>query len=155
MFVSELAVRHRLGVAAVAIYILALVTQRVVAPVIDPDEGRFVGMTSLPMSTAVFYLLAVFSFGFTGDVAARQSMYPSRLFVLPVTTRALTFWPMLFGTASIVVVGLAAQVAPWPQASIHRCGPLRWLSSYWRGSRPSRGCRIRCADCALPRRLAC
>ena len=152
MFVSELAVRHRLGVAAVAIYILALVTQRVVAPVIDPDEGRFVGMTSLPMSTAVFYLLAVFSFGFTGDVAARQSMYPSRLFVLPVTTRALTFWPMLFGTASIVVVGLAAQVAPWPQG-IHpplwtialAVVVLAWIQAFTWMSYPLRGLRIAAA----------
>jgi hypothetical protein len=107
---------------AVAIYILGLVTLHLVAPAVDPGEGRFVGTTSLPMSTAVFYLLAVFSFGFSGDVAARQSMYPARLFVLPVTTRALTFWPMLFGTTSIAVLGLAAQIAPWP----HGMHPPLW-----------------------------
>ena len=33
------------------------------------------------------YFLAVFSFGLTGDLAARQSIYPARMFTLPVTDR--------------------------------------------------------------------
>ena len=46
------------------------------------------------------YFLAVFSFGLAGDLAARQSIYPARMFTLPVTTAALAGWPMLYGTAA-------------------------------------------------------
>ena len=35
------------------------------------------------------YVLAVFSFGLAGDLTARHSMYPARLFTLPVSTAAL------------------------------------------------------------------
>jgi hypothetical protein len=55
----------------------------------------------LPLTAASLFLLALFSFGFTGDLAARQSMYPTRMFTLPVTTAALAGWPMLYGTAAI------------------------------------------------------
>jgi hypothetical protein len=152
VFVSEFAVRHRLGFGAVALYILALVVQRLVAPVVDPDEGRFVGMTTLPLSTAMFYMLAVFSFGFAGDVAARHSMYPARLFVLPVTTTALTLWPLLFGAASLTVLGLAAQIAPWP-TGIHpplwtillAVVVLAWIQAFTWMPYPLRGLRIAAA----------
>jgi hypothetical protein len=152
IFVSEFAARHRLGFGVVAIYIALLVARRLVAPMTDLDEGQFVGMTPLPLSTAAFYMLAVFSFGFAGDVAARQSMYPSRLFVLPVTTTALTFWPMLFGTASVAVLGLAAQIAPWPEG-IHPppwtillvVVVLAWIQALTWMPYPLRGLRIAAA----------
>ena len=51
------------------------------------------------------YFLAVFSFGLSGDLAARQSMYPARMFTLPVTTAALAGWPMLYGTAAMAACG--------------------------------------------------
>ena len=61
------------------------------------------------------YFLAVFSFGLTGDLAARQSMYPARMFTLPVTTAALAGWPMLYGTAAMAILWLAtALLARWP-----------------------------------------
>ena len=40
----------------------------------------------VPLSAAFMYFLAVFSFGLAGDLAARQSIYPARMFTLPVTT---------------------------------------------------------------------
>ena len=40
----------------------------------------------VPLSAAFMYFLAVFSFGLAGDLAARQSLYPARMFTLPVTT---------------------------------------------------------------------
>src|SRR5688572_23427506 len=54
-----------------------------------------------PMTAAAVYFLAVFSFGLGGDLAARQSIFPARMFTLPVTTRALVGWPMLYGTAAM------------------------------------------------------
>src|SRR2546427_2467189 len=50
-------------------------------------------MVSVPLTTTFVYLLAVFSFGFSGDLAARHSMYPVRMFTLPVTNAALVGWP--------------------------------------------------------------
>ncbi len=61
------------------------------------------------------YFLAVFSFGLSGDLAARQSMYPARMFTLPVTTAALAGWPMLYGTAAMASLWLATRLfALWP-----------------------------------------
>src|SRR5437879_9351389 len=69
----------------------------------------------MPLTTTFVYLLAVFSFGFSGDLAARHSMYPARMFTLPVTNAALVGWPMLDGTATMAILWLAARLfAVWP-----------------------------------------
>src|SRR6266540_4075354 len=72
------------------------------------DSGRFAALVSVPLTATFVYLLAVFSFGFTGDLAARHSMYPARMFTLPVTNAALVGWPMLYGTAAMAILWLAA-----------------------------------------------
>lgn len=70
----------------------------------------------VPLTATFMYFLAVFSFGLTGDLAARQSMYPARLFTLPVTTAALAGWPMLYGTLAMAILWLATRLfALWPQ----------------------------------------
>src|SRR3989442_11368502 len=80
----------------------------------DPPDGR-VGVAMVPFSTTFFYFLAVFSFGLTGDLAARQSIYPARMFALPVTTKALAGWPMLYGAATMTSLWLGtALFARWP-----------------------------------------
>jgi hypothetical protein len=53
----------------------------------------------------------VFTFGFAGDLQARESMYPARMFTLPVTTSALRGWPMFYGAAAMVVLLLTAGVS--------------------------------------------
>jgi hypothetical protein len=69
----------------------------------------------LPLTTTFTYSLAVFSFGLDGDLAARQSMYPARKFTQPVTTEALAWWPMAYGSAAMVILWLATrQFALWP-----------------------------------------
>ena len=69
----------------------------------------------VPFSVVFLYFLAVFSFGLTGDLAARQSLYPARMFVLPVPTAALAGWPMLYGASAMaslwLVTGLLDTVA--------------------------------------------
>jgi hypothetical protein len=111
--------RHRWGLIAVAGYLLLLGTARLL--ILEPwrpdldDPGSFAATTAVPMWSAFVYLVAVFSFGLAGDVAARQSMYPARLFTLPVTTAALAGWPMLYGTAAVVSLWVVARLlAPWP-----------------------------------------
>ncbi len=112
--------RHRWALIALASYLLVL---GLIKPLLlepgdtvrfDPPDG-FAALAVVPFSVAFFYLLAVFSFGLTGDLAARPSIYPTRLFTLPVTTAALAGWPMLYGGAAMVALWLMALVlARWP-----------------------------------------
>src|SRR5256714_2214365 len=111
--------RHRWGLIAVAGYFFVVATIRFL--IFEPgeigqvDRGRFAAMGSVPLTTTFVYLLAVFSFGFGGDLAARHSMYPARMFTLPVTNAALVGWPMLYGTAAMAILWLAARLfAVWP-----------------------------------------
>src|SRR5256886_937590 len=111
--------RHRWGLTAVAGYLFVVATIRFLIlgpgePVLV-DSVRFAAVVSVPLTTTFVYLLAVFSFGFTGDLAARHSMYPARTFTLPVTNAALVGWPMLYGTAAMAILWLAARLfAVWP-----------------------------------------
>ena len=97
--------RYRWGLAAIAAYLVALGTVKLVilAPAPPVDLERSMGMWFLvlaPLVAIFIFLLAVFSFGLDGDFAGRPSVYPKRLFTLPVTTAALAGWPMLYGTAT-------------------------------------------------------
>ena len=93
--------RHRWGLIAVlaaifslgAIKIAVLTTQAR----LELHDVAFAFLVPVPLSAAFFYLLAVFTFGIAGDLAARESMYPPRLFTLPVSSAALAGWPMLYG----------------------------------------------------------
>src|SRR2546426_6262904 len=107
---------------AVAGYLLVVATIRFL--ILEPGEPvrvdslRFAAVASVPLTTTFVYLLAVFSFGFAGDLAARQSIYPARMFTLPVTTAALAGWPMLYGTAATAILWLAARLlAGWPSGT--------------------------------------
>src|SRR2546426_11528564 len=97
---------------AVAGYLLVVATIRFL--ILEPGEPvrvdslRFAAVVSVPLTTTFVYLLAVFSFGFAGDLAARQSIYPARMFTLPVTTAALAGWPMLYRSAAPAVLWLGA-----------------------------------------------
>jgi len=68
-------------------------------------------VVTVPLSLTFFYYLAVFSFGLEGDLAARQSIFPGRLFTLPVTTAALAGWPMLLGAATVTSLWLAVALS--------------------------------------------
>src|SRR5467141_2061840 len=91
--------RHRWGLLALIAYLFVLAIiergQRV-----DLDEETFALVIVVPLTATLLYFLALFSFGLSGDLAGRQSMYPARLFAMPVTTAALAGWPMLYGTAA-------------------------------------------------------
>src|SRR2546421_9229201 len=55
---------------------------------------------TLPLMFGLLYLMAVFTHP-DADVAATRSGYPAHLWVLPVRTRELVAWPMLYGTITI------------------------------------------------------
>lgn len=83
---------------------------------IDPGDG-FAGFAFVPFSFTFMYFIAVFSFGLNGDLAARQSIYPARLFTLPVASAALAGWPMVYGAAAMSMLWIiASTVGRWPLA---------------------------------------
>ena len=116
--------RHRWALLALLVYLIVLTTSDL--PLVErgvtvgrdgsPDLlPRFVATVLVPASLFTYYFVAVFSFGLVGDVAARESSYPARLFTLPVTTAALAGWPMLYGTATLAGLCLATMpYIDWP-----------------------------------------
>jgi hypothetical protein len=112
--------RHRWGLMAIAMYLLILTAIRllILAPgqrVSFDDDESFALAVIVPITATFMYFLAVFSFGLSGDLAARQSMYPARMFTLPVSSAALAGWPMLYGTAAMAILWLATRLLGlWP-----------------------------------------
>ena len=114
--------RHRWGLIALIGYLLVLAVLKLVVvvgavpiPLNTPESFAFVVL--VPLTATFTYFLAVFTYGLDGDFAARQSMYPARMFTLPVTTAALSGWPMLFGVAAMMMLwGATRLFALWPSA---------------------------------------
>lgn len=112
--------RHRWGLIGIAGYLAALALIKL----LTLQSGRHINLDTpesfafvvlLPMTATFIYFLAVFTFGFSGDLAGRQSMYPARAFTLPVSTAALAGWPMLYGTATMAILWMATRLlALWP-----------------------------------------
>ena len=86
--------RHRWGLMAIAGYLLALGAIRLL--ILDPGRGidfedapSFALAVVVPVCFTFMYFLAAFRFGLSGDLAARPSRYPARMFTLPVTSAGL------------------------------------------------------------------
>ena len=102
---------YLLVLGAVNVLILGSLAEPVT---LDPPDGR-AGAAIAPLSTTFLYFLAVFSFGLQGDLGGRASLYPARMFTLPVTTKALAGWPMVHGGVVMAILWLfAALCARWP-----------------------------------------
>lgn len=112
--------RHRWGSLVLIAYVfviaaikLAVVNLGVAVHLDSPESFAFTVM--MPLTATFTYLLAVFSFGLDGDLAARQSMYPARMFTRPLSTDALAGLPMLYGAMAMIVLWLVTRVlALWP-----------------------------------------
>jgi hypothetical protein len=121
--------RHRWGLIALAGYLLVLASLKLLIlgarhPIHLDTPASFGFVVVVPLTATFTYFLAVFSFGLAGDLAARQSIYPARMFTLPATTAALAGWPMLYGSAAMTVLWLATRLfALWP-SGVHV--PLIW-----------------------------
>jgi hypothetical protein len=107
--------RQRWGLIVLGGYLLALWTIKplIFGPAdaieLDPPNGM-AGLVIAPVSSTFCYLIGVFSYGLAGDLAARQSIFPARMFALPMTNAALAGWPMLHGTATVATLWLATAV---------------------------------------------
>src|SRR5690349_18165658 len=114
--------RHRFGLIALTVYFVVLgaikLFVRAGAQPIRLDTPESFGFVVMVPLTATFtYLLAIFSFGLSGDLAARQSMFPSRWFTLPVTASGLAGWPMLYGAVAMAILWIATRfLALWPSS---------------------------------------
>ena len=110
--------RHRWGAIAVVAYFAFLAILRLFV-VVRVDMGKdvqsFALFVAVPTSALFLYFLAVFTYGISGDIAARESIYPRRMFALPLTTNALAGWPMTFGAIAIALLWLALRfLGVWP-----------------------------------------
>ena len=71
--------RHRWGLIALAVYLLLLGATKLAlvatGQTVDMETPeRFALVVVVPLSSLFMYLLAMFSYGLTGDLAARQSI---------------------------------------------------------------------------------
>ncbi|HEX3578951.1 MAG TPA: hypothetical protein VHY33_10345 [Thermoanaerobaculia bacterium] len=121
--------RHRWGLWAMTAYPLAMAILRMFLyasgrKVHIDDEMDFALAVAIPLTATFLYFVAVFSFGLSGDLSARRSMYPSRMFTLPVTNSALAAWPMLYGSAAMIILwAVTRPLALWPSG---RDVPMIW-----------------------------
>ena len=103
---------------ALCVYLVALglLKPMFVGPGTRLDLGDgFAAFGMVPFSFTFMYFIAVFSFGLNGDLAARQSIYPARLFTLPVSSAELARWPMVYGFAAMAMLWVMASIiARWP-----------------------------------------
>ena len=111
--------QHRWGLIGVIGYLFVLAMIKLVILErglrVDLDDESFAFLVIVPVTATFLYLLSMFSFGLSGDLAARQSMYPARMLTLPVTTSALAGWPMLYGTAAMAILWFGTRLlALWP-----------------------------------------
>lgn len=107
-----------------------------------PDAGRHLAM---PCAFGLIHLMAAFAL--VGGDDLKTNGYPSRMFVLPVRTRALVVWPMLWGCAIIacewfIIAGLILRptgndVALWWPAAALTVGLALMQSLVWTPVAPS------------------
>ena len=143
-FAWEFGRGHRIGIVALAVYTVAFYAIRALIlgpghPIrIAPPNG-LAAFLVVPMTFAAFYFIGVFTFGLTGDLAARESIYPRRLFTLPVTTAALAGWPMLYGCAAMASLGLVIAIVarlvgadiavPWIWPMLFCAAVMAWMQA--------------------------
>jgi hypothetical protein len=112
--------RHRWGFRAIGVYVVLLAAIKLVVvvrgvPIIFRSAESFALVVMVPITVSFVYVLAVFSYGLSGDLVARQSMYPARMFTLPLSNAALVGWPMLYGaTAMVVLWVITRSLSIWP-----------------------------------------
>jgi hypothetical protein len=115
------------------------------------NDVTFPLLVPIPLAATFLYLLAVFTFGISGDLAARESMYPPRMLTLPVRSAALAGWPMLYGCVSMALLWFAMRIACifpsgfvvpkyWP--ALFAASLLAWTQALTWMPYPVRGMRI-------------
>jgi hypothetical protein len=140
--------RHRVGLPVLAVSWVALpvLDHLLIAAGVSPTAA-LPWMLEFMMVTLALVVMD-FSFAIDADLALPGSSYPARLFTLPVPTRTLVVWPMLFGnvataafwaswTVGFVWPGgerfpwwpgfLVAAILAWVQAALWFPAPTAWV----------------------------
>jgi len=135
---------HRLSLAALAVYMIGFYAVRTL--ILGPDHpirlappNGLAAFIVVPMTFAGFYVIGIFTFGLSGDLAARESIFPRRLFTLPLTSAALAGLPMLYGCAAMASLWIvAATVArfigsdiamPWIWPMLFAAAVMAWMQA--------------------------
>lgn len=148
---------HRLGLVVLGIYfagflaIKGLFFPGTVMRVAPPNG--LAGFLIAPLTIAWFYFLAVFTYGLSGDIGARESVFPKRMFTLPVGNLALAGWPMLYGTTACAGLWILALLLgrwaggigidlPWIWPALLGAVFLAWLQALTWMPYPLRNLRV-------------
>ncbi len=94
--------RHRWVLIASVVYFLIILGLSRAMPEGKTFDVLLFAMVS-PLVIGVFLL---FAYATDADIASRDSTFPPRMFTLPMTTRALVGWPMIYGTVAIALAWL-------------------------------------------------
>jgi polyhydroxybutyrate depolymerase len=128
-FAWEFQKRLRWGLIPLGLYFVVLTTFQFLilgprSPIHPLHSMTFALTVNVPLAFAFMYFLAVFSYGLAGDLTARHSLYPARMFTLPVSTAALAGWPMLYGTLTLAGLWVAAALIALRPSGVP--APLIW-----------------------------
>ncbi len=96
--------RHRVGLTVCACYLLAYTAAQAFFK--DHLGNIAPALMFIVLMVISFYVLAVFIHS-DSDVGTPGSTYPVHYFHLPVQTRDLVIWPLLFGTGCCALLGVA------------------------------------------------
>ncbi len=161
----EFQLRHRLALAGCLVYLAGFWIVK--ALVLGPDvamrwgpPNALGGLLIGPLQITYFFCLGIFSYGFDGDMGARESVFPRRMFTLPVSTFALAGWPMLYGATCAATLWLVTVLlirwtggvgmeVPWIWPAIMAATYVVWIQALTWFAYPLRGLRIAIAVLVL------
>ncbi len=94
--------RHRWVLIASSVWLLVISGLSRAMP-----EGAFFDVLLFAMvSPLVIGVFLLFAYATDADIASRDSTFPTRMFTLPLTTRAMVGWPMIYGIVAIALAWL-------------------------------------------------
>ena len=119
----QLGIRHRRGgVAALATLVGTVAAAPAIFALLPIRYALLVSL--LPLIGVFGYFMNALLF--VEDVGSLSSGYPRRMFSLPVPTRTLVIWPMLYGSATVALLWVATACLVYrPGAPASRCSCRR------------------------------
>ena len=93
----QLWTRHRSGIVIALVTLAAMLAASPLLPLV----ARMIA-TSIVLALVIAYFMNILLF--TDSVGNLQSTYPRRMFALPVPTRTLVGWPMLYGGGVVALL---------------------------------------------------